>query len=336
MRSINILISIAFVGICLVSFTSCDKIGNVFDGNREETNKANDLMSQNSNNANDSVEQARMDSINKAKQYSVNRATETERKTQELSDKLTEQESSLSDISNRVDKMEEDLDGMMDKSSAYTFIAVEFIMFLLFLWYLYDKQSKRIKKIRCKLHNIEKSEGGLSEIQVNSKIQMAIKDLVGQINAANKKQDDFVSKIDQRLSILEDTNAVYSQSAHTPFQQSQVEVPQKEASPKTDIFYMPRTRTELQFDDSKKKYGKDETTYFKFTIKKGGKAEFIFEPLDNNIIGAYDDRENSLVTVCEVDSNTKTPSRYENIRPGEAELRGNIWHVTRKLKLKYV
>ena len=336
MKSINILISIAFVGICLVSFTSCDKIGNVFDRNREETNKVNDHMPQNSNNANDSVEQARMDSINKAKQYSVNRATETERKTQELSDKLTEQESSLSYIPNRVDKMEEVLDGMMDKSSAYTFMVVEFILFLLILSYLYVKLSNRIKKLKSRLHNIEKSDGGISEIQVNRKIQTSIDDLAKQINKKNKSQDDRMDDIVKRLIKLEGPNDAYSQYAQTSFQQPQPEAPKKEDSKKSDTFYMPRTRMDLQFDDSKKKYVKDETTYFKFVVKKGNKAEFTFDPQENNIVGAYDDRENSLVTVCDVESKSPTPSRYNNITPGEAELRNGTWHVTRKLKLEYV
>ena len=336
MKSINILIFIAFVGICLVSFTSCDKIGNVFDRNREETNKVNDHMPQNSNNANDSVEQARMDSINKVKQYSVNRATETERKTQELSDKLTEQESSLSYIPNRVDKMEEVLDGMMDKSSAYTFMVVEFILFLLILSYLYVKLSNRIKKLKSRLHNIEKSDGGISEIQVNRKIQTSIDDLAKQINKKNKSQDDRMDDIVKRLIKLEGPNDAYSQYAQTSFQQPQPEAPKKEDSKKSDTFYMPRTRMELQFDDSKKKYVKDETTYFKFVVKKGNKAEFTFDPQENNIVGAYDDRENSLVTVCDVESKSPTPSRYNNITPGEAELRNGTWHVTRKLKLEYV
>ena len=99
---------------------------------------------------------------------------------------------------------------------------------------------------------------------------------------------------------------------------------------------MPRTRMEGKFDDSKKKYVKDETTYFKFVVKNGNKAEFTFDPQENNIVGAYDDRENSLVTVCNVESKSPTPSRYNNKKPGEAELNNGIWKVTSKLELEYV
>ena len=144
--------------------------------------------------------------------------------------------------------------------------------------------------------------------------------------------DDIV----KRLIKLEGPNDAYSQYAQPSFQQPQPEAPKKEDSKKSDTFYMPRTRKDLQFDDSKKKYVKDETTYFKFVVKKGNKAEFTFDPQENNIVGAYDDRENSLVTVCDVESKSPTHSRYNNITPGEAELRNGIWHVTRKLKLEYV
>ena len=191
-------------------------------------------------------------------------------------------------------------------------------------------------KLKSILHNVEKSEGGISEIQVNRMIQTSINDLAKQINNKNKSQDDRMDDIVKRLIKLEGPNDAYSQYAQTSFLQPQSESPQKEDSKKSDTFYMPRTRMEEQFDDSKKKYVKDETTYFKFVVKKGNKAEFTFDPQENNIVGAYDDRENSLVTVCDVESKSPTPSRYNNITPGEAELRNGIWHVTRKLKLEYV
>ena len=215
-------------------------------------------------------------------------------------------------------------------------MVVEFILFLLILWYLYVKLSNRIKELKSRLHNMEKSDGGISEIQVNRMIQRSINDFGKKINNKNKSQDDRMDDIVKRLITLEGPNDAYYRYVQTSFQQPQPEAPKKEDSKQSDTFYMPRTRMELQFDDSKKKYVKDETTYFKFVVKKGNKAEFTFDPQENNIVGAYDDRENSLVTVCDVESKSPTPSRYNNITPGEAELRNGTWHVTRKLKLEYV
>ncbi len=261
---------------------------------------------------------------------------EAAQQAKEIVDKLSSQSDSINGLNSKFTDLEKKSENLMDKSSAYTFMVVEFILFLLILWYLYVKLSNRIKKLKSRLHNIEKSDGGISEIQVNRKIQTSINDLAKQINNKNKSQDDRMDDIVKRLIKLEGPNDAYSQYAQTSFQQPQPEAPKKEDSKKSDTFYMPRTRMDLQFDDSKKKYVKDETTYFKFVVKKGNKAEFTFDPQENNIVGAYDDRENSLVTVCDVESKSPTPSRYNNITPGEAELSNGTWHVTRKLKLEYV
>lgn len=311
------IIPVAFLAISITSFTSCDKISGIFDGATESLSKAKK----------DSLAQVRKDSLARV---------EAAQQAKEIVDKLSSQSDSINGLNSKFADLEKKSENLMDKSSAYTFMVVEFILFLLILWYLYVKLSNRIKKLKSRLHNIEKSDGGISEIQVNRKIQTSINDLAKQINNKNKSQDDRMDDIVKRLIKLEGPNDAYSQYAQTSFQQPQPEAPKKEDSKKSDTFYMPRTRIDLQFDDSKKKYVKDETTYFKFVVKKGNKAEFTFDPQENNIVGAYDDRENSLVTVCDVESKSPTPSRYNNITPGEAELRNGTWHVTRKLKLEYV
>ena len=309
------IIPVAFLAISITSFTSCDKISGIFDGATPTENTTEAEY------ANTESKEGATESLSKAK---------------EKVDKLSSLSDSINGLNSKFADLEKKSENLMDKSSAYTFVMVEFILFLLILWYLYVKLSNRIKKLKTRLHNIEKSDGGISEIQVNRMIQTSINDLAKQINNKNKSQDNRMDDIVKRLIKFEGPNDAYSQYAQTSFLQPQPESPQKEDSKKSDTFYMPRTRMEEQFDDSKKKYVKDETTYFKFVVKKGNKAEFTFDPQENNIVGAYDDRENSLVTVCDVESKSPTPSRYNNITPGEAELRNGIWHVTRKLKLEYV
>lgn len=296
----------------------------------EYTTEAESANTESKEGATDSLSKAKEDSLAQVRKDSLARVEAAQAK--EIVDKLSSLSDSINGLNSKFADLEEKSENLMDKSSAYTFMMVEFILFLLILWYLYVKLSNRIKKLKIRLHNIEKSDGGISEIQVNRKIY----DLAKQINNKNKSQDDRMDDIVKRLIKLEGPNDAYSQYAQTSFQQPQPEAPKKEDSKKSDTFYMPRTRMEEQFDDSKKKYVKDETTYFKFVVKKGNKAEFTFDPQENNIVGAYDDRENSLVTVCDVESKSPTPSRYNNITPGEAELRNGIWHVTRKLKLEYV
>ena len=326
------IIPVAFLAISITSFTSCDKIMEIFDRSTqtEYTTEAESANTESKEGATDSLSKAKEDSLAQVRKDSLARVEAAQAK--EIVDKLSSLSDSINGLNSKFADLEEKSENLMDKSSAYTFMMVEFILFLLILWYLYVKLSNRIKKLKSRLHNIEKSDGGISEIQVNRNIY----DLAKQINNKNKSQDDRMDDIVKRLIKLEGPNDAYSQYAQTSFQQPQPEAPKKEDSKKSDTFYMPRTRMEEQFDDSKKKYVKDETTYFKFVVKKGNKAEFTFDPQENNIVGAYDDRENSLVTVCDVESKSPTPSRYNNITPGEAELRNGIWHVTRKLKLEYV
>lgn len=325
------IISIAFLAISITSFTSCDKISGIFDRSTpaEDTTEAEYVNTESEGSAKDSLPKAKEDSLGRVRKDSLARV-EAAQQAKEIEDKLSTQSDSINGLNSKITGLEEKLENMMDKCSAYTFMVVEFILFLLILWYLYDKLSDRIKKLKSRLHNIEKSDDRLSEIQVNRMIQTAMKDLANQINNKNKSQDDRMDGIVTRLIKLEGPNDAYSQYAQTTFQQPQPETPKK------DTFYLPRTVYEKMFYDRNKKYAKDETTYFKFTLKEGNKAEFVFDPLDSNIIGAYNGREDSLFTVCEIESKTQTPSRYRNITPGEAELRDGIWHVTRKLKLEYV
>lgn len=337
MKFTKYIISFAFLAIGITSFTSCDKISRISDRSTptEKTTESNYSNTDSEEGATDSLSKAKKDSLAQVRKDSLARV-EAAQQAKKIEEKLSSQSDSINDLNSKIADLEGKSEELMDKSSAYTFMVVEFILFLLIIWYLYRKLSSRIMKLKSILHNVEKSEGGISEIQVNRIIRTSINDLAKQINIKNKSQDDRMDDIVKRLIKIEDPNDAYSQYAQTSFQQPKTEISKNEESKKNDTFYMPRTRTDRQFDDSKRKYVKNETTYFKFVVKKGNKAEFTFDPQENNIVGAYDDRENSLVTVCDVETKSQTPTRYNNITPGEAELRNGIWHVTRKLKLEYV
>ena len=93
----------------------------------------------------------------------------------------------------------------------------------------------------------------------------------------------------------------------------------------------------LQFEDSKKQFSRNENTYFKFVIMKPDKAKFSFDPYDETCIKkAFDDRDNSLATVCDIVLLSSQPRNYKNCEDGVAELKNGIWEVTKKLKLQYV
>ena len=328
------IIPVVFLAISITSFTSCDKNSGISDGATPTVNttEAECANTESEEGATESRSKDNEDSLAQVSRDSL-ACVEAPQQAKEIEDNLSSQSDSINGLNSKFADLEKKSENLMDKSSAYTFMVVEFILFLLILWYLYVKLSNRIKKLKSRLHNIENSDGGISEIQTSiNNLEKQIKN----INNKNKSQDDRMDNIEKRLKKLEGPNDAYSQYAQTSFQQPQPEAPKKEDSKKSDTFYMPRTRMEGKFDDSKKKYVKDETTYFKFVVKNRNKAEFTFDPQENNIVGAYDDRENSLVTVCNVESKSQTPSRYNNKKPGEAELNNGIWKVTSKLELEYV
>lgn len=162
------IISIALLAISITSFTSCDKISGIFDRSTptEETTESNYSNTDSKEGATDSLSKAKEDSLAQIKKDSLARV-EAAQQAKEIEDKLSSQSDSINDINSKIADLEGKSEELMDKSSAYTFMVVEFILFLLIIWYLYRKLSSRIMKLKSRLHNVEKSEGGISEIQVN-------------------------------------------------------------------------------------------------------------------------------------------------------------------------
>lgn len=321
-----------------VSFlTSCDSFPNPFHRTEQDSTEEGSYDESETYEETDSVDKAKKDSIEKAKADSIARF-EASIKTKELQDKLSAQGDSINGLDSRIINLEKKSEDSIDKSSAYTFMIFEFIILSLVIWLLYRKLRKldnRTQNIKRTLKDISSSESGISEFQMSSLINRSIENLAKQINHKNADQDKRMDELAKRLIKLEGPMDPYSQ--YRP-EQVQVKQEQRNEEPrKTDVFYMPRTITKMQFEDSKKTYIKNESAYFKFTIKKSGKATFVFDPYDDSYIGrAYDDRDNSLLTVCELETKNATPKAFNNIEPGEAELRGNVWVVTKKLKLQYV
>ncbi|MBR6715097.1 MAG: hypothetical protein IKI83_01435 [Prevotella sp.] len=332
----NLLFSI-LLSLSIISFSSCEKISHFFNGKEPIEKTKNDPSIADDGTNTESVSTGNQDSIAKVIKDSL--TAKVTLQTKELEEKISLQSDSINNLNKRIADLDDKISCMMDKTSAFTFMIIEFILLLMVICFLYFKLNNRTKKMKGRIHELSKSQGGISEMYVNRQIQMAIKGLMDKINTKIKSQDIRIDDIVKRLIKLEySMDSAYTQYSHTSFQHQQNEaVTQTENKKSYSVFYMPRTLINMQFDDSKKKLSKDESTYFKFTVKKHGKAEFIFDPYnDSCIVRAYDDRDNSLQTVCEIDSKSNTPRTFKNIEPGEAELRDNIWLVTKKLKLQYV
>ena len=289
-------------------------------------------------NQNDTTQQNNKDSLNKA----VILAEQNK----ELSSKISEQDSILGDatsdistLKSSVESLQQQNSRMISSSAVYVLMLGEFILLSLIFYYFYSKLNNRTNKIKRTLKSGEQNVSGVQQDQVHFLIKQAIEDLARQINAKNREQDVKMASIDSRLlkfeSGMSNPSANYSQSYGQISSPANGRELSQDGNPK--IFFMPRTMKYCEFEDSKKKYHRDETTYFKFTLKKNNLAEFEFDPFDETCIKkAYDDKENSLTTVCEIDVANTPPSKYRNMEKGLAELTNGIWKVTRKLKLQYV
>lgn len=321
------------MAICMSVFICCDssrpevQIDDTTDnGISNNESKKQDIA--------DSLAKAKEDSIEKAREDSIRQEASIKKK--DLQDQISAQEDSISELNKRIASLENKAEGMLGKSSAYTFMFLEFLALCLIMWFLYSKLNKRIQKIKKAIKDLQRNDRGLSEVEVNNKIW----ELAKQINTKNSSQDKRIDEIEEKIRLLtknQEPQGPYSQF-YPNSQQHKVIEPQGVNSPKKQkVFYMPRTLTPMQFENSRKKMNRDDSTYFKFTEIRPGEAEFVFDPYDSVCISkAYDSRDDSLLTVCELDSKSATPNQYINIEPGKAKLEGNVWIVTKKLKLQYV
>lgn len=320
-----------------ISLSSCDDIQRFFKRNVSETEQAESPSS-----IDDSLSHENMDSLTKAKADSIERVqmdsiakVEAAAKAQEIEEKISNQSDSIDGLNSRVEELEDNANNMLDKVSAYTFMVVEFVVLALVIFLLYSrirKLERRVRKIKNTIEVLSDSDHEFSKRDMLM-INKGVKDLAEKVTKYKDQQNLRMDEIVKRIIQLENAS-VNNSSRET---QTTINAPSNAERHASNVFYMPRTIQNMQFDDSKKQFHKDENVFFKFTIREKRKAEFEFDPYDeSNIVRAYDDRDNSLLTVCELESRCATPTTFRNIEPGKAELREGIWVVTKKLKLQYV
>ncbi len=332
----KIVISALYV-LGFISLSSCDDIQRIFKRNVSETEQAESPSSMD-----DSLSHENMDSLTKAKADSIERVqmdsiakAEAAAKAQEIEEKISNQSDSINGLNSRVEELEDNANNMLDKASAYTFMVVEFVVLALVIFLLYSrirKLERRVRKIKNTIEVLSDSDHEFSKRDMLM-INKGVKDLAEKVTKYKDQQNLRMDEIVKRIIQLEYVS-VNNPSRET---QTTINAPSNAERHASNVFYMPRTIQHMQFDDSKKQFHKDENVFFKFTIREERKAEFEFDPYDeSNIVRAYDDRDNSLLTVCELESRCATPTTFKNIEPGKAELREGIWVVTKKLKLQYV
>lgn len=338
MKKSRIYIISAFYVLVLISLCGCDEIQGIFTRNAAKGEQAEYTSSIDNSHIDenpDSLAKARADSIERVQKDSIAKI-EAAFKAQEMENIISNQSNSINGLNSRVANLENNAKYMLDKTSAYTFMIVEFIILALIIYLLYSKIrkiEKRVRKIKNTVEILSNPDNELSKRDVLIMINNGLQNLAEKTTKYNAQQDWRMDEIVKRIIKLE--NVLENNTNRKP--QTTTNAPENRERQASNVFYMPRTIQQMQFDDSKKKYYKDESVFFKFTIKNSGNAEFIFDPYDeSHIVRAYDDRDNSLLTVCELESRNATPTTFRNIEPGKAELREGIWVVTKKLKLQYV
>lgn len=248
---------------------------------------------------------------------------------EKLGKEISNQTASLDTISTELSTLKSNLDDKIDKSSARTFMTVGLLLLTALFGFLTAKLFKKTSRLKERIRELEykvrMSSGQSTSSGVGSadlrKLSTSVKDLNTKVSNLEAK----VIRMNATSKPAEPSVKPKSPTSSTP--------PQN-----TSVFYMPRTSEERKFDNSRKRYAPDDTTFFKFTLVGNNptKATFEFSCAHQNIIRSYDDRDNSMATVCDITISSMNPSSCKTLEKGTAELRGNIWHVIDKVKIEYV
>jgi len=330
--------------LCLIvlstTFTSCDWISGLFSGDihNHDTEQAEAFIQSEPSDTTQSEQDAnKTDSVNQAAQAAASKMIEE--KSKQLEDILHSQNDSITSLNAKManldEKLENNSDGKIDKKSAYTFMIIEFLLLACIIAYLYNKLNNRLSRHRNEIEGLKNNQRtNVQPVSSNNSQTKDIRELRTSLNLMTTKVKALEKKI-KELAQNKTQTAAEQIVSHPEISQEQK---QQESTPQSSkVFYMPRTARDRTFDVANKKLIKDETTYFRFEIKKDGKAEFYFDAYSTQAIRkSFDDRDNSIATVCEIVNAPQNPSDCKTITPGEAELRNNIWYVTTKARIAYV
>ena len=260
-------------------------------------------------------------------------------KSKEIDNKLASQEQNITKLSKSVDEFKSSTNDKIDKKSAYTFMILEFLILglglgILFRWL--RKNDDRLKRHRKEISEIQSSLPSAATTQNVSSSLISNNREISDLKRQQKTLESRVATLEKKLrnqanltTQIQDQNQMSNQ--HNSSNQ--------ETKPATDgkVFYMPRT-TKGSFDDSLKSLVPDEYTYFKFKIISAYKAEFEFYAGSDQtkVKRSYDERTNSILSVCDILPGTSSPKECRTVKPGIAELVGGVWKVKTKAQILYV
>lgn len=324
----------------IMSFSSCN------ERDYDDDKKTIDLSYQNNDSVNEpsddgsAVASTDSNSVESADSNSVESTDVTQEHPIANDDHSIKTDEVIIELRNNIKALEEKNSLMMESSTVLTLMLIEFlVIILLFIYFLQRIRNKNKKQE-------DDSYANHSDLHNYARllVKQNVDDLVKYINKKYNSNDERITIIERKLKKLESKSDPYSGyyplakpgGIHSSTAGGRNSLEPKNNPSGTKTFYMPRTMVQMKFEDNKKKYSKSENTYFKFELLSEDVASFTFEPYDDNCFKkAFDDRDNSLATVCEIELYNSQPRKYVNVEPGEAKLINGIWEVSTKLKLRY-
>ena len=323
--------------ICIVtlamSLNSCGWIEHLSDSTPSSTQ--DDDSGQNSSNEST----AEKDTTKKDSQQ-INLVEETKKEVSLVQSNLSKQKNEIDSIKSELSSVSSASEGKMDSKSAYTFIIVEGIIFLCLMAYLLNKILKlneRLDRHRKEIDNFKQGAKTSSNIVTSSSTSVSSRDF--------KDLKTKVNNIESRVSALEKK---WNESlGYAPTQSNQAtlktnnQVPSPKETQQTTnpkVFYMPRSPRASQFDDKQKSSTPSEGTYFKFTLISKDKAEFEFYGGEDTrkVRDSFNDRNDSIATVCDIVETVSDPQRCVTREKGKAKLIAGTWYVDPKARIAYV
>lgn len=296
--------------VCLVS---CDR----FRGDASDSEKENVASSE-----------KQKDSI---KASANNKQDEGAKKVDSLKIIIEEQKVELSNLKEGIKKLDSTMANVEERvNTHFLILSIVAVCLLLLNLYLYSKNKDFSR--RAAGQAIRKLDDHRGNIQAHKvMLDNLKKDILKQIEGNKKYAPKDINNKNGQAAIV-------NQKPAKEEKPSQI-ISSEDKTPK--VFYMPRTIKECEFEDAKKSLVKTEASFFKFTIdrRNPNKAKFVFDPYDSSYASrSFDDRDRSMITCCEIESISDSPTSCINVNngEGEAELRNGIWYVTKKLKIKYV
>lgn len=325
---------IIFIAILALSFNSCDWLEHLGDNTSDTTYTNQDDDSE----QNPDIKNPADTSENSSQQ--INIVEEAKKQFSLFQSDLTKQKTDIDSIKSELSSMSSSTEDKMDSKSAYTFMIVEAIIFLALIGYLLKRilsLNERMDRHREDIDKIKRNNNANSNVIASSSssvssrefkdLKTAVSSLANRVVVLEKKWNDSFGYVPTQ------TTNVSSQSNNQPPTKKD---PQQPSNPK--VFYMPRSPRQSQFEDKQKSFTPSEGSYFKFTIISKDEAEFEFYGGEDTrkVRDSFNDRNDSIATVCEIVETVSDPQRCETRNKGKAKLINGVWFVNPKAKIAYV